>query len=290
MSQPKDTTNRAEDTTNHPEETTGQPKNGASQPADGISLAGDSTGVTAARATNIRHRARERGANGEPTGDHRDLSSSGAVAAADAAATVPWLPAGVDAEAIPEAIRPVLGLFAVDLAEVGFPGVDSQVLSAAAAEVGAEWQRLQEARREVDLARDALADRQGQLCRLAEQGLAYARVFAAEGSELAERLGAIAVTKRSGRDGKLASTRRKRGTAPKAVSNRHGGEGITQLPLNGGDRLESEDAIAETDAALGARPSAPRSAGTRKAAVGMTSGAGVAPANDGAETHAAAGG
>jgi hypothetical protein len=95
-------------------------------------------------------------------------------------------------------LRDVLALFADELADVRFPDVDDATLRSAAAvvaEAHAEVRRLeaalQDARRALDEAHDALVVR-------AQRGMAYARVFADGDVALLARLDSIALPRGRG--------------------------------------------------------------------------------------------
>lgn len=89
---------------------------------------------------------------------------------------------------IAPAILELLALFEGPLAEVRFPGIDRTVLRNLIDQVREHTKKLDAFRTQLDALQTNLADAQTRLVRTAEQGLAYARVFAAENQELAERL------------------------------------------------------------------------------------------------------
>jgi hypothetical protein len=94
-------------------------------------------------------------------------------------------------EALPPALRELLGIFAQELAAVSFPNVDHKVLVELAEQVEVEAQRVEELRAQLDTAHAGLIDVKARLQRAAEQGLAYARVYAAGDADLAARLAEV---------------------------------------------------------------------------------------------------
>lgn len=95
---------------------------------------------------------------------------------------------------ISPALTDLLAIFEGPLAEVRFPGVDRTVLRTLIDQVRTQSQKLDALRSQIDAAQAALADAQTKLVRTAEQGLGYARVYAAADPELAERLADITLT------------------------------------------------------------------------------------------------
>ncbi len=94
-------------------------------------------------------------------------------------------------DALPPALRELLGIFAQELAGVSFPNVDHKVLVELAEQVEVEAQRVEELRAQLDTAHAGLIDIKARLQRAAEQGLAYARVYAAGDADLAARLAEV---------------------------------------------------------------------------------------------------
>lgn len=92
---------------------------------------------------------------------------------------------------IAPALLDVLAVFEGPLAEVRFPGIDHNVLRGQIDQVRALAQQVEALRVQLDAAQTGLADAQTNLVRTAEQGLGYARVFAASDPALAERLADI---------------------------------------------------------------------------------------------------
>ena len=95
---------------------------------------------------------------------------------------------------ISPALTELLAVFEGPLAEVRFPGVDRTTLRGLIDQVRDESQKLEALRSQIDAAQSALAEAQTKLVRTAEQGLGYARIFAATDPALAERLADITLT------------------------------------------------------------------------------------------------
>lgn len=104
-------------------------------------------------------------------------------------------PAAADAaraaDTLPPALRELVAIFEGPLSEVRFPGVDSKVLTELAAQADRETVRVEELRAQLDSAHSGLIDVKARLQRAAEQGLAYAKVFAAGDAELLARLAEV---------------------------------------------------------------------------------------------------
>jgi hypothetical protein len=94
-------------------------------------------------------------------------------------------------DALTPAMRELIALFDKELAEVRFPGVDSKLLAELGAQVDAETQRVEDLRAQLDTAHAGLVDFKNRLQRAAEQGLAYAKVYAAGDAELLAKLAEI---------------------------------------------------------------------------------------------------
>lgn len=126
--------------------------------------------------------------------------------AADAAPSPPpaadATPAGPDP--VPPGIRGLVELFRGDLAEVRFPDVDREVLEGACDAVRAADAEVTRLFAELEAAQTALASERSKLGKLAERGLAYARVFAGEDEVLNAKLDALdlGTPKKPGRKGK----------------------------------------------------------------------------------------
>ncbi len=96
-------------------------------------------------------------------------------------------------EALSPAIRELLSVFEGELADVQFPGVSARVLTELAGQVADETQRVEALRTQLDEAQATLSEAQQKLVRVAELGLAYARVYAAEDAALLARLSDLQV-------------------------------------------------------------------------------------------------
>lgn len=125
-----------------------------------------------------------------------------------------------DTPPISPALQELLALFASELEEVRFPGVDAQTLSASAESVreAANAVRLAEAAAEV--ARTRLTESQDALLARAQRALAYAKIYAEDQPELWARLESVQLSRTPGRttrtdaDASVAAPRR-RGRPPK---------------------------------------------------------------------------
>lgn len=96
-----------------------------------------------------------------------------------------------ETDPVPALARDVMSLFEEALAEQRFGDVDRESLERLAERTRADAERVEAARAALDDAQQALERSRGALFRRAEQGLAYARVFAADAPELAARLEAL---------------------------------------------------------------------------------------------------
>lgn len=104
------------------------------------------------------------------------------------------------------ALLELLAVFEGPLAEVQFPGVDCTVLRSHVDQVRAHAHELDALRAQLDALHGHLAEARARLLRAAEQGLAYARVFAADDPELESRLADISLAG----SGKAAEPRRRK--------------------------------------------------------------------------------
>lgn len=95
---------------------------------------------------------------------------------------------------ISPALLELLAVFEGPLAEVRFPGVDRTTLRNLVEQVRTHAGKLEALRSQLDGLQTGLADAQTKLVRAAEQGLGYARVFAAADPELSARLADITLT------------------------------------------------------------------------------------------------
>ncbi len=136
----------------------------------------------------------------------------------------------------------VLDLFAGPLAEVRFPNVDRQVLEEAEDALVSAQVRLEEAERALEQARQSVAGCAGALDGLAQQALAYARVFSAHDPALSTRLETLAGGGlRPGHTAALEAPRKrgrprgstKRGAGPESATMLFAGspDGAAPLPM-----------------------------------------------------------
>jgi hypothetical protein len=95
------------------------------------------------------------------------------------------------ADPVSPALLDLLAVFEGPLAEVQFPGVDQGVLRGLVDQVRGHAHELDQLRAQLDALHNQLTEARLRLLRTAEQGLAYARVFAAEDPELDARLADI---------------------------------------------------------------------------------------------------
>lgn len=95
---------------------------------------------------------------------------------------------------ISPALLDLLAVFEGPLAEVKFPGVDSATLRTLVDQVRSSSEKLEALRSQFEGLQSALTEAQTKLVRAAEQGLGYARVYAAGDPELSERLAGITLT------------------------------------------------------------------------------------------------
>lgn len=92
---------------------------------------------------------------------------------------------------LPPLARDILSLFEDELADQRFGDVDRAVLEELAERTRDDASRVSAARDALDEALAGLERSRAELVRRAEQGLAYARVFAREDTDLAARLEAL---------------------------------------------------------------------------------------------------
>ncbi|MDC0669086.1 hypothetical protein [Nannocystis radixulma] len=95
------------------------------------------------------------------------------------------------ADPVSPALLDLLAVFEGPLAEVQFPGVDQGVLRGLVDQVRGHAHELDQLRAQLDALHNQLTEARLRLLRTAEQGLAYARVFAADDPELDARLADI---------------------------------------------------------------------------------------------------
>jgi len=133
---------------------------------------------------------------------------------------------------VPGELRAVLELFATDLRDVAFPGVDAAVLRRHADEVRGRARDVDRARAVLEAALAALDERTRALEAVAGRGLAYARIFAADQPALAERLASLGATPPAPAREAPAPTAPRRGRRP-AVR--------PQLPLDGSSAADDAE-------------------------------------------------
>lgn len=104
------------------------------------------------------------------------------------------------------AVLDLLAVFEGPLADVQFPGVDRGTLRALVDEVRESAHALDLLRAQLDTLHGRLTDTRARMMRTAEQGLAYARVYAADDPDLEARLADITLAG----PGKSAEPRRRK--------------------------------------------------------------------------------
>ena len=139
--------------------------------------------------------------------------------------------------ALSPAIRELLSVFEGELADVQFPGVSAKALTDLAGQVAEETQRVEELRRQLDDAQATLGEAQQKLVRVAELGLAYARVYAAEDAALLSRLSELQVG-----PGEPPKRRKLEVAAP---------DGSVRLPAKRGRKPKNATPAADADDATG---------------------------------------
>jgi len=139
-----------------------------------------------------------------------------------APSTAPSTSVPPQSDALSPALRELIGIFAQELAAVSFPGVDHKTFMDLAAQVETESQRVEELRAQLDTAHSALIEVKTRLQRSAEQGLAYAKVYAANDAELLARLNEVNIG---------GETPRRRKLEVAAASATDPGDGTTPIKL-----------------------------------------------------------
>jgi hypothetical protein len=109
---------------------------------------------------------------------------------------------------VPSPVRAFIEFFDAHLGALSFPDLDQDSLHAHAASVGDALDALEVARAQVEAARKQLEAEQAALLKHARKGLAYARIYAADRSELAAPLEQIELEPQS-------KPRRRRSRKPK---------------------------------------------------------------------------
>jgi hypothetical protein len=135
---------------------------------------------------------------------------------------------------LPSPVQSVLELFQGPLASVRFADIDAAGLSKLAAEVEAAAGEVRELEGKLGELRQALAQRQEALHALAQQALAYARVYAENDDELLDAVNRIT----------LPRAAKPRKAAPSNKSNTARGDASSDA----GDAASSSDARAVSDA------------------------------------------
>ncbi len=92
---------------------------------------------------------------------------------------------------IPAPIQTLVTLFTTSLADVRFADVDAPTLARLSADVEAAAEAAAAAQSALDVARDALQERQDALLLQAQRALAYARVYAEGDAALSQQLDTV---------------------------------------------------------------------------------------------------
>ncbi len=149
-------------------------------------------------------------------------------------------PVPSQSDALSPALRELIGIFAKDLAAVSFPGVDHKTFMDLAEQVDTESQRVEELRAQLDTAHSALIEVKSRLQRSAEQGLAYAKVYAANDAELLARLNELNI-------GGETPRRRKLEVAAAAATDPGDGTTPIKIPAKRGRKPKAAAAAAEEE-------------------------------------------
>lgn len=157
--------------------------------------------------------------------------------------------AAAPSDALTPSLRELVAIFDGPLSEVRFPGVDSKILTDLAALVETEMARVEELRQQLDSAHAGLIEVKARLQRSAEQGLAYARVFAAGDPELTARLAEINLAgepkRRKTKSASSEEAATGEGAAEGSGEEAADGEGMVKLPPRRGRKPK---AAADADA------------------------------------------
>ena len=119
------------------------------------------------------------------------------------------MPGKIDNEPIPSPVRDLVAVFAQQLADVQFPGVGHDELTALTARVEEHSNALEQAKTQALAAENGLNESRRELLAKAEQALAYAKIYAASDPTLLNRLSSIKLGKAPK---KAVKTRAKAGT------------------------------------------------------------------------------
>lgn len=125
----------------------------------------------------------------------------------------------MSSDPIPSRVRDILALFEGPLADARFGDLDAGALDELAARVRDRAREVDDARASLDAAHAALEEARAILSRRAEQGLAYAKVFAEGDPALAADLASL--------DGEPELR------APRRARKKNGAERGDELPLTG---------------------------------------------------------
>lgn len=129
---------------------------------------------------------------------------------------------------VPDGVAQLAELFTGPLSDVKFPDVDSEKLSAGCDALREADREVQAAFAALEAAQGRLAEEKDNLSKLAERGLAYAKVFAAEDEELQAQLAEIQLggSKKPARKAKakMIPKAEKPKRAPKAAKPKEGTE------------------------------------------------------------------
>lgn len=143
------------------------------------------------------------------------------------------------ADPISPALLDLLAVFEGPLAEVQFPGVDRGSLRTLIDQVREGSLELDTLRAQLEALHNQLTETRVQLIRAAEQGLAYARIYAATDPELEARLAAITLAP----NGKPEPRRRKSDlSAAKQPAEAGDGEPLRLPPRRGRKPREAGEA------------------------------------------------
>ena len=149
---------------------------------------------------------------------------------------------------LPPPVQSVLELFQGPLASVRFADIDAAGLAKLAAEVEAASSEVREQEDKLSELRQALAQRQEALLTLAQQALAYARVYAENDEPLLEAISRIALP-RAGKPRKAAAPAKGNGARDATAE---GGSGAAASDNEGGalgevepEQEASEEALAD---------------------------------------------
>lgn len=113
-------------------------------------------------------------------------------------------------EGLPRFARDVLELFARQLADVQFPGLDLSVLRREAEQVLAAQEEVDRIEAALEQARATVEERAQALTHLAHRALAYARIYAEDKPELKAEVAAISAPRTVGSTDAPASKKRGR--------------------------------------------------------------------------------